>query len=72
MEHEYDCHTCGSMYKISWEVDEVELPYSDIPEYCPCCGIKLDNPADDIGIDFKDNVDFNKSVDLMDGDGDEF
>jgi hypothetical protein len=72
MEHEYDCHTCGSMYKISWEVDEVELPYSDIPEYCPCCGIKLDNPADDIGIDFKDKVDFNKSVDLMDGDGDEF
>jgi len=57
MEHEYDCHTCGSMYKISWEVDEVELPYSDIPEYCPCCGIKLDNPADDIGSDFKDKVD---------------
>ena len=70
--HQYDCHTCGSMYEVRWEQDEVELPYSEVPEYCPFCGTKHDNPAEDIGIDFKEHTDFNKVVDMMDGDGDEF
>ena len=68
MEHEYECHRCGSRYLIKWDHDEVELPYSNIPEYCPCCGTKFDSPAEDIGIDFSDNVDFNESVDIVDGD----
>ena len=67
-EHEYECHTCGSRYTIKWEHDEVELPYSEIPEYCPCCGSKIDNPVEDIGLDFSDNVDFDGSVEVVDGD----
>ena len=66
--HEYDCQSCGSIYEIKWETEEVELPYSTIPEYCPCCGIKHDSPAEDIGIGFTEQVDFDGSVEVVDGD----
>jgi len=72
MEHEYDCHTCGSIYTVKWDNGEVELPYSEVPEYCPCCGTKHDSPAEDIGLSFEDKIDFNGSVEVIDGDGDEF
>jgi DNA-directed RNA polymerase subunit RPC12/RpoP len=69
MEHEYDCHTCGSIYKVKWEPDEVELPYSDVPEHCPFCGAKQDSVStEDIGIGFTEQIDFDGSVEVVDGD----
>ena len=36
----YDCHTCGSIYKVTYDDDEVDIGYSSLPEYCPFCGTK--------------------------------
>ena len=68
---EYDCHLCGSQYKVSWDPDEVDLTYTTSPEFCPFCGEKDDEVDEDLGIDFDDQISFGKGVDMMDDEDDQ-
>ena len=64
----YDCHTCGSIYKVSYDDDEVDIGYSSIPEYCPFCGTKHEDIDEELGMDFDDHAAFGKGVEHMDED----
>jgi hypothetical protein len=68
----YDCQTCGSIYTVSYNDDEVDTGYSTSPEYCPFCSERDNSIDDDLGIDMTDNVSFGKGVDMMDGDDDDY
>ena len=36
---EYECPSCGSIYTVQWEPDEVDTAFSGVgPELCPFCG----------------------------------
>ena len=67
---EYDCHLCGSQYKVAWDPDEVDLMYTTAPEFCPFCGEKDEQVDEDLGMDFKTEAGFGKGVDMMDQDED--
>lgn len=67
---DYDCHACGSQYKIVYELDEVELLHNAQPEFCPFCGAQDHGDVDNnLGIGFDENAKFGKGVEHMDDDG---
>ena len=68
---DYDCHSCGSQYKVNWDPEEVDLIYSAAPEFCPFCGDKDESVDEDLGIEFEDKISFGKGVDMMDQDDEE-
>jgi hypothetical protein len=72
---EYDCLSCGSIYDIHWDPEEVDTAFSGVgPEFCPFCGEQIEVeelPEDLLNIDFVDRAEFGKGVDLVDGDGEE-
>jgi len=39
---EYECHSCGSMYYVIYDPDEVELKLKPGPELCPFCGSSVE------------------------------
>ena len=71
---EYECPSCGSIYTVQWEPDEVDTAFSGVgPELCPFCGddIEVDGlPEDLLDMDFADHAEFGKGIDLVDGDED--
>ena len=67
---EYECNDCGSIYKLQYDQNEVQLDYAaDYPNVCPfCSGEVLDEEGDDFGLDMTDRISFGKGVDHMDSD----
>jgi transcription elongation factor Elf1 len=73
---EYECLSCGSMYDIQWDSDEVDIAFSGAgagPKYCSFCGeeIEVEEMEHLLDINFTDHVEFGKGVELVDGDGEE-
>ncbi len=73
---EYERHSCGSMYQVVWDPDEVELNLKPAPELCPFCGAAVEKAQLDIdhvnetgylGGEAVDHAAFGKGVDWMDG-----
>ena len=72
---EYECHSCGSIYEIRWDPDDVELKLKPSPDICPFCssGVKaqeLDtdgvNETGYLGGEPVDYAGFGKGIDWMD------
>ena len=38
VKQDFECHSCGSMYQVVWDPDEVELNKKHAPGLCPFCG----------------------------------
>jgi hypothetical protein len=73
---EYECHSCGSMYYVIYDPDEVELKLKPGPELCPFCGSSVEEAILDVdnvnetgylgGMEATDNAGFGRGVDWMD------
>ena len=68
---EYECLSCGSIYDIHWDSEEVDTAFSGVgPEFCPFCGEQIEVgelPEHLLDIDFADHAEFGKGVNFVDG-----